>query len=185
MPEHLSAGLCEQDDGALCGRGAVGNLPIELTTFVGRHNELAETRRLLRSARLVTLTGIGGVGKTRLALRAAEKVRHAFPDGVWLVELGELSDASLLANVVAGTLGVRAPADKPLEDALVDVLADTGCLLVLDNCEQIVDAVAALSERVLRRCRRVRILCTSREELRTDGEAAPPRAAADGARRHR
>jgi len=170
VPEHLSAGLSERDDGALCCRGAEGNLPIELTPFVGRHNELAEARRLLGAARLVTLTGIGGVGKTRLALRAAGKVRHAFPDGVWLVELGELSDASLLVNVVAGTLGVRAPAGKPLEDALVDVLADTGCLLVLDNCEQVVERVAALSERVLRRCRRVHILCTSREELRSDGE---------------
>ncbi|GAA3045303.1 LuxR family transcriptional regulator [Pseudonocardia yunnanensis] len=170
MPEHLSAGLSEQHDGALCCRGAEGNLPIELTSFVGRHNELAEARRSLGSARLVTLTGIGGVGKTRLALRAAEKVRRGFPDGVWLVELGELSDASLLVDVVAATLGVRAPVGRPVEDALVDVLADTGCLLVLDNCEQIVEAVAALSERVLRRCRRVRILCTSREELRTDGE---------------
>ncbi|MCH6171791.1 LuxR C-terminal-related transcriptional regulator [Pseudonocardia alaniniphila] len=153
------------------GRSAtVDNLPIELTTFVGRHNELAETRRLLRTARLVTLTGIGGVGKTRLALRAAEKVRGSFPGGVWLVELGELSDASLLVNVVAGTLGVLAPADKPLEDALVDKLADADCLLVLDNCEQIVDAVAALCDRVLRRCRRVHILCTSREALRAAGE---------------
>ncbi|MFD1523990.1 LuxR C-terminal-related transcriptional regulator [Pseudonocardia yunnanensis] len=155
---------------ALGRSGAVDNLPIELTTFVGRHNELAETRRLLRTARLVTLTGIGGVGKTRLALRAAEKVRGGFPDGVWLVELGELSDASLLVNVVAGTLGVLAPADKPLEDALVDRLADADCLLVLDNCEQVVDAVAAFCDRVLRRCRRVHILCTSREALRAAGE---------------
>jgi non-specific serine/threonine protein kinase len=151
--------------------GTRGNLPAELTTFVGRHNELAETRRLIRSARLVTLTGIGGVGKTRLALRAADKSRASFPDGVWLAELGELSDPSLLATVVAGTFGARAPAGQPPEDALVDLLADTDCLLVLDNCEQVVEAVAALCDRLLRRCRLVHILCTSREALRAGGEA--------------
>ncbi|MFB7288902.1 ATP-binding protein [Actinacidiphila glaucinigra] len=147
-----------------------GSLPAELTTFVGRHKELAETRRLLRAHRLLTLTGIGGVGKTRLALRAAEKFRQSFPDGVWLVELAELSDASLLADVVAGALGVRASAGKSPEDTLVDTLTESDCLLVLDNCEQIVGAVAALCERLLRQCRLVHIMCTSREELRIGGE---------------
>ncbi|MFJ4985325.1 ATP-binding protein [Streptomyces sp. NPDC088732] len=150
--------------------GAEGNLPTEVTSFVGRRNELTETVRALRGARLVTLTGPGGVGKTRLALRAAERSRRSFPGGVWLVDLGELSDAALLADVVAGTLGVRAPAGRSTEDALVDFLADGCRLLVLDNCEQIVEGVAALCGRLLRSCPPVHLVCTSREELRIGGE---------------
>jgi hypothetical protein len=89
------------------GRRVVGNLPAELTSFVGRRDELAEVRRLLAGSRLVTLTGLGGVGKTRLALRAAAELRRAFRDGVWLVQLDQLRDEALVAQVVAGALGLQ------------------------------------------------------------------------------
>ncbi|AWK72950.1 LuxR family transcriptional regulator [Rhodococcus oxybenzonivorans] len=163
-------------------RGPVGNLPHELTSFVGRRHELAESKRLLSASRLVTLTGIGGVGKTRLALRLAQTVHRQFPDGVWLVELGELRDTSLLADVVAAALGVRDRSARPVREVLVDFLDLRRLLLVIDNCEQVIDAVAALAKTLLRACPELKILTTSREPLGIGGEAAlrvPPLAAPD------
>ncbi|WP_016881765.1 MULTISPECIES: protein kinase domain-containing protein [unclassified Rhodococcus (in: high G+C Gram-positive bacteria)] len=148
-----------------------GGLPLELTSFVDRRTELAEAKNLLSASRLVTLTGIGGVGKTRLALRVATKAQHDFPDGVWLVELGDLRDESLLGGVVAGVLGLRYRATSPVQEVLVEFLAPRELLLVLDNCEQVVDAVAKLAENVLHGCPDVRILATSREPLGIGGEA--------------
>ncbi|MFE5703396.1 protein kinase [Rhodococcus koreensis] len=153
-------------------RGIVGNLPLELTSFIGRRRELNEAKRLLSVSRLVTLTGIGGVGKTRLALQVATGAGPTFDDGAWLVELGELRDASLLAEVVAGSLGVRDQSAQPGQEALVEYLASRRLLLVLDNCEQLVDAVAQFAQTVLRTCPELRILATSREPLRIGGEAA-------------
>lgn len=153
-------------------RGPVGNLPHELTSFVGRRHELAESKRLLSASRLVTLTGIGGVGKTRLALRLAQTVHRQFPDGVWLVELGELRDTSLLADVVAAALGVRDRSARPVREVLVDFLDLRRLLLVIDNCEQVIDAVAALAKTLLRACPELKILTTSREPLGIGGEAA-------------
>ncbi|MCZ4589073.1 protein kinase domain-containing protein [Rhodococcus opacus] len=150
-------------------RGA-GNLPVELTSFVGRRSEITETREMLSRSPLVTLTGIGGVGKTRLALRVAATVQRDFVDGVWLVELGELTDASLLANVVAGALGLRNYSARPLREALVEFVAERSLLVVLDNCEQVVDAVADLADTLLRACPGLRILATSRELLGIGGE---------------
>ncbi|MFC7448078.1 protein kinase domain-containing protein [Rhodococcus daqingensis] len=150
--------------------GGKGNLPVELSTFVGRRTELTEARRLLASSRLVTLTGIGGVGKTRLALRVATKAQRDFGDGVWLVELGELRDGALLADVTAAVLGLRPQSTRPTQEVLVDFLAPRELLLVLDNCEQVVDAAAQLSETLLRACPKLRILTTSREALATGGE---------------
>ncbi len=152
-------------------RNAKGNLPLELTSFVGRRSELAEAKRLLSESRLVTLTGIGGVGKTRLALRVAGDVRRAFPQGVWLVEFGEVHDQSMLADVVASALGVRDQSARPVQDALVEFLVSRRLLLVLDNCEQVVDKVAALSETLLHTCPELRILATSREPIGIGGEA--------------
>ncbi len=148
-----------------------GSLPLELTSFVGRQTELDTVRQMLTSSRLVTLTGPGGVGKTRLALRAAAEVRGIFVDGVRLVELGALRDGSLVADVVAGVLGVRDDGGRPLLDVLVEAFYTRELLLVLDNCEQVVDESAKLVESLLRGCPGLHILATSREGLGIGGEA--------------
>ena len=147
-----------------------GNLPLELTSFVGRRHELTEAKNLLTASRLVTLTGIGGVGKTRLALRVAAAVQRDYADGVRLVELGELRDESL-ADAVAAAVGVRDQSATSVRDVLVECLASRELLLVLDNCEHMVDAVAELTETLLRVCPGLRILATSREPLGIGGEA--------------
>jgi predicted ATPase len=152
----------------------LGNIPLELTSFVGRHRELAEVQNALSSSRLVTLTGIGGVGKTRLALRIASEVRTDFPDGVWLVELGELRDESMLVDVVTAILGVRDQSTRPPDEVLIEFLCTRQLLLILDNCEQVVDAAAKLAETLLRACPQMRILATSREALGIAGEAVEP-----------
>ena len=149
----------------------IGNLPVALTSFVGRRTELSEVRNMLAASRMVTLAGIGGVGKTRLALRAASDARPDFRDGVWLVELGELHDGSLLLDTVAAALGVRDESARPLRDVLVEFLAPRRLLLVLDNCEQVVESAAELAEALLRACPEVRVLATSREALGIGGEA--------------
>ncbi|WP_329410380.1 protein kinase domain-containing protein [Nocardia vinacea] len=151
-------------------RGA-GSLPLELTSFVGRRIEVAEVKNLLSSTRLVTLTGIGGVGKTRLALRAAATARQEFADGVWLVELADVSDPSLLVEVVAATVGLRDDPTRPLQDVVVDYLSGRESLLMLDNCEQLAATAATLVETWLRACPNLRILITSREPLDIAGEA--------------
>ncbi|MDI9937616.1 protein kinase [Rhodococcus sp. IEGM 1351] len=163
-------------------RGATGNLPVELTSFVGRRGELTDTKAMLSASHLVTLTGIGGVGKTRLAVRTADSVQRAFGDGVWLVELGELSDGSLLTDVVAAALGLRDRSATPSDEVLLQFLASRELLLVLDNCEQVVDAAAELAETLLQACPGLRILTTSREPLGIGGEAVlrvPPLTAPD------
>jgi serine/threonine-protein kinase PknK len=149
----------------------LSNLPVELTSFVGRRAELAELKTLLTTSPLVTVAGIGGVGKTRLALRAAADAVGDFHDGVRLVELGELGDASLLVDVVAAGLGLRDQSARPLHEVLVEYLSPRKLLLVLDNCEQVVDAAAELAETLLRACPDLRILATSREALGVDGES--------------
>jgi predicted ATPase len=181
------AGRAEARVVAPGARRLIGNLPLELTSFVGRRTELSEVKSLLSASRLVTLTGIGGVGKTRLALRAATEARRDFPDGVWLVELGDLRDGSVLVDVVAAGLGMRDgsvlvdvvaaglgmrdESARPLHEVLVEFLSSRKLLLVLDNCEQVVDAAAKLAETLLRACPELRILATSREALGIGGEA--------------
>ncbi len=151
--------------------GRTGGLPLELTSFVDRRTELAEAKNLLSSSRLVTLTGIGGVGKTRLAMRIATKTQRSYSDGVWLVELGELHDATLVAGVVAGALGIRDQSARPVHEVLAEFLAPRELLLVFDNCEQVVDPMAKLAEILLRACPNLRILATSREPIGIGGEA--------------
>ncbi|GAA4562272.1 ATP-binding protein [Planotetraspora kaengkrachanensis] len=164
----------------------VGNLPADMTSFVGRRHELAEIRRLLSVSRLVTLTGVGGVGKTRLALRAAFEQHRAF-DEVWLADLGALDDPALVGETVATTVGLRdQTAGHPVR-ALSEFLASRRTLLVLDNCEHLLDAVAALADTLLRGIPELRILATSRQSLGIMGErvmrVAPlPVPEGDGAR---
>jgi predicted ATPase/DNA-binding CsgD family transcriptional regulator len=163
-----------------------GNLPAELTSFVGRRGELAEVKRLLAGSRLVTLTGIGGVGKTRLALRAAAELRRAFRDGVWLVQLDQLRDQELVSQAVAGALGLQDRAGYASAATLADYLAGRQLLLVLDNCEHLVDATAKLADLLLRAAPGLRVLATSRESLNMTGEtvlAVPPLRAPEAGRR--
>ncbi|MFG1783430.1 ATP-binding protein [Rhodococcus oryzae] len=150
---------------------SVATLPMELTSFVGRKAELSEVRRALSASRLVTLSGIGGVGKTRLAISAAEAERRAYPDGVWLVELGELRDPTLVVELVAAGVGVQNRSARPLLEVLVEVLYPSTGLLVLDNCEQLIEAVTELAKALLTTCPKLRILVTSREPLSIGGES--------------
>jgi non-specific serine/threonine protein kinase len=140
------------------------------TSFIGRERELAEVRRLLATTRLLTLTGAGGVGKTRLALAVAAQVPTSYPDGVWLVELAPLADPMLVPQAVARVLGVRDRPDQPLTETLTAWLATRRLLLVLDNCEHLVAACATLAAAILRVCPDIRVLATSREALGIAGE---------------
>ena len=148
-------------------RTGLGN---ELTSFVGRGREVAEVRKILRRARLVTLTGVGGVGKTRLAGRIVCEVRDEFADGAWFVDLTRASEPALLANVVAETLGVSDQSARSPEAPLIDYLADRKLLLILDNCEHLLQACAALVNEVLQTAAGVVVLATSREPLGVLGE---------------
>jgi non-specific serine/threonine protein kinase len=152
-------------------RPPVGNLRTPLASFVGRHAELAELRKLLSRSRLVTLTGVGGVGKTTLSVHAATDQRQSFEDGVWLVELADLRDGSLLVEVVAAALGVRNQSGVELIDHLIELWRPREALVVLDNCEHLIDAAAELVETLLSGCPLLRILATSREVLGVGGEA--------------
>ncbi len=155
------------------GRGA---LPAELTSFVGRRRELSETRKLLAASRMLTLTGVGGVGKTRLALRMAAEVRRTFPDGVWFVELAALNDPQLLPHTVANTLELRQVSADPAGD-LAAYLEDKRLLVVLDNCEHLTDSCALLASKLLAAAPDLRILATSRHVLGVEGEqilSVPP-----------
>lgn len=154
-------------------RHATGNLPAEVTSFVGRGTEVTAARTLLSSTRLLTLTGPGGVGKTRLARRVGEAVRRAFPDGVWLVEVAPVNDQELVALSVAQALGLRDDTSAPLA-GLIDYLADKHLLLILDNCEHLIDACAELADRLIPATARVRVLATSRAALGVAGERVLP-----------
>ncbi len=148
------------------------NLPRALTSFVGRARERAEIARLLERTRLLTLTGPGGCGKTRLALEAARTAVETTPDGVWLVELAGLGEPALVPQAALTALGVPVPAQRPATEALVAHLAGRRALLVLDNCEHLIEACARLAEAVLLGAPEVRVLATSREPLRCPGEIA-------------
>ena len=149
-------------------RRGVGNLPAELTSFVGRRRELRDAKRLLAAARLLTVTGAGGVGKTRLAARVAGDMRRGFVDGVWLVELADLRDPQLLASTVAAVFDLRGSADPAA--GLAEYLEGRQLLLVLDNCEHLADECAVLVEKLLATAAGVRVLATSRHALHTEGE---------------
>ncbi len=150
------------------------NLPAPLTSFLGREQDLARLERLLGEARLATLTGTGGTGKTRLALETGARVTGRFPDGVWLAELAGIADPGLVAAQVMLALGVRQAGDVPMLEALIYRLRSAELLLILDNCEHLLDACAGLAGALLRAAPGLRVLATSREPLGIPGEAVYP-----------
>jgi predicted ATPase/DNA-binding XRE family transcriptional regulator len=164
-----------RDRRAAAGAGSVrrqrlSSLPTPLTGFVGRERELAEIGDLLGVRRLLTLVGPGGVGKSRLGLEAASVRRGRHPDGVWLVDLAPLADPALLPRTVASVLGVVEGPRRSLEEALEWLLRERDLLLILDNCEHLIDACAELVARLLRSCPHLRVIATSREPLGIGGE---------------
>ena len=150
------------------------NLAQQLTTFVGRKRELEEVRALLSNTRLLTLLGAGGIGKTRLSQQLAADVLDDFPDGVWFVELAPLSDPRLVPQSVAFVLGVKEEAGHPVVEALVKHAKDRRLLVILDNCEHLVQACAELATQLLQSGPHLKILASSRESLRVAGEATYP-----------
>lgn len=146
------------------------NLAVQLTSFVGRQSELSELRKLLGSLRLVTLTGVGGSGKTRLAVELARDVISDFPDGVWFIDLLPLSDSSLVAQRVMSAVGIREQFDRSAQETLTSFFATKRSLVILDNCEHLIDGVAASVDSMLRTTSELTILTTSREALRLGGE---------------
>jgi predicted ATPase/DNA-binding NarL/FixJ family response regulator len=149
--------------------GRTGNLPADVTSFVGRRHEVAEVKRLLAASRLVSLVGVGGVGKTRLAVRAAAELHRAF-DEIRLVELADLEQPALLSQTVAAAVGLQDKSGRWTVAALSEFLAGRRTLLVLDNCEHLVDACAVLTDALLRAVPGLRVLATSRQPLGIAGE---------------
>jgi non-specific serine/threonine protein kinase len=150
------------------------NLPEALTSFIGREREMVEIKRLLAGRRLVTIVGAGGIGKTRLALQAAAEVVDAYRDGVWLVELASIRDPSLVPTAVAKSLGVPERSGKPVGESLRAYLKSRQLLLILDNCEHLLDACASLADVLVRGHADLTMLATSREPLRVAGEQTYP-----------
>jgi predicted ATPase/class 3 adenylate cyclase len=150
------------------------NLPIQLTSFVGREKEMAEVKRLLGSTRLLTLSGMGGTGKTRLSLQVAAEVLDSFPDGVWFVEFATIDDAAVVPETVASALDLRQEAERSLTSTLTAFLRGKRLLLIFDNCEHVVTACARLAETLLRVSPNLRIMASSREPLGIAGETAWP-----------
>jgi len=148
-----------------------GNLPAQLAAFVGRERELAEVRALVQSGRLVTLTGAGGSGKTRLSLQVAAQARDGYSDGAWLVELAAVADTEAVAPAICEVLGIAVPPGRPAQEALLDALAPQDVLIVLDNCEHLIGACAKAADAIVRYCPRVHLVATSREPLGIGGEA--------------
>src|SRR5215216_2463322 len=146
------------------------NLPVQLTSFIGREQEMAETKQLISNARLLTLIGPGGTGKTRLALQIAGDLLPSFIDGVWVAELAPLADASLIPQTIAGIFGLRELPNMSLNNIVTDYLRAKELLLILDNCEHLIEACAQLSENLLRNCPQLKIIASSREALGITGE---------------
>ncbi len=150
------------------------NFPVQLTSFIGREREIADVKRLLFSSHLVTLTGAGGSGKTRLAIQIANAVSETFADGVWLVDLAPLREPALVPQLVVEVLGLRPTADQPLLETLLSFVRSKQLLLILDNCEHLREACAQLAQGLLSQAPDLRILATSREPLAIAGETIYP-----------
>ena len=153
---------------------AVTNLQFQLTSFVGREEDLAVVPQLLATSRLITLTGVGGSGKTRLAIQVANSTREIYPDGVWMVDLAPVRDPALVPQVVAQTLGLRLISNEFVPETLERFLDLKRLLLVLDNCEHLREACAQLAGELLSHAPELRILATSREVLGLAGETLYP-----------
>src|SRR5215211_7750321 len=167
VPMAPSVGLFQEEE---LGGAGKHNLPAPRTSFVGREREMVEVKRMLATTRLLTLTGAGGSGKTRLALEVARDLIGVYPDGVWLVGLARLSEGDLVPQTVAAALRVPERPGQALAGTLVEALSDKELLLVLDNCEHLVEAAAQLVDTLLDSCPHLRVLATSREPLGTPGE---------------
>jgi predicted ATPase len=182
-----AAGLRSDFPALRTADSAQGNLRRPATSFHGRVEEIVELQTALKANRLVTLTGPGGVGKTRLALEVAGRVAHEFPDGVFVVELASVTDPSAVPDAVAAVLGVTQQAGMNMADSVASALQERRRLLVFDNCEHVLDAAANMIEAILTRSQTITILATSREGLRVDEEVLWPvpsldtRAGADSA----
>jgi predicted ATPase/class 3 adenylate cyclase len=146
------------------------NLPLQVTSFIGRDEDVEEVKKLLERTRLLTLTGSGGVGKTRLALQVGAEVLDQHPDGVWLVDLAGLQDSDLVVSEVASVLGVRVGADRALADSIVYALKSKRSLIILDNCEHLITAAAHIAGAIIKGAPNVRVMTTSREGLGIAGE---------------
>ena len=150
------------------------NLPPQITSFIGRERELAEAKALLANSRLLTLLGMGGLGKTRLSLQIGADVLERYPDGVWFVDLAPIKDPALVPSATAQVLNVREEAGKPLMQTLCEHIKEHTLLFILDNCEHLVSACASLADSLLRGAPGVRVLATSREALHISGEQTYP-----------
>jgi predicted ATPase len=146
------------------------NLPLQLTDFIGRGNEITDIQGLLAGRRFITLTGVAGCGKTRLALEVGARSLDSYADGVWLVDLTPLSDGQFVPRAVGSALGVRERPHQPRSQTLVQHIRGRRLLLVLDNCEHVIDGCAQLADTLLRACPSATLLATSREPLRLGGE---------------
>ena len=186
LPEHLyqvcSPGLMEDFPALETAITRPNNLPIQMTSFIGRENEISAIKRLLADHRLVTLTGSGGTGKTRLALQVATEVVENYPNGAWLVELAPLADPKLVPKTVASALDLPESPGRLIQDTLVNYLRQKRLLLILDNCEHLLQACANLADELLHVCPGLTILASSREILGVEGETpfrVPPMALPD------
>jgi predicted ATPase/class 3 adenylate cyclase len=158
------------------------NLPTQVTSFVGREREVARVKELLATSRLLTLTGVGGSGKSRLSVQAAAELLEQYVDGVWFVELAPLAQPDLVPQILAAVLGIHAEPNQPILSTLLAALGPKKILVVLDNCEHLVDACARLADELIRGCAKISILASSREALQIAGETTlrvPPLASAD------
>ena len=150
------------------------NLPHQATSFIGRERELADVKSMLAASRLLTLVGMGGLGKTRLSLQVAAEQIHDFPDGVWFLDLAPIADPALVVSEAAQALGVREEPDRPLLQTVCAQLRNRRALLIFDNCEHVIDASAQMASAILKAAPQVRILASSREALRAPGEQCYP-----------
>ncbi|MFZ0665951.1 MAG: adenylate/guanylate cyclase domain-containing protein [Acidimicrobiales bacterium] len=150
------------------------NLPAQPSSFVGREKEVSDVSALVETSRLVTLTGAGGSGKTRLALQVAAELLDGSGEGVWFVELADISDPDLVASAVSRTLGIKELPGHGIQDSLLSALADLRLLILLDNCEHVITSCAKLADAIVRRCPQVHLIATSREPLGIDGETVWP-----------
>jgi predicted ATPase/DNA-binding SARP family transcriptional activator len=174
--QELHGRMLRQDTGLVLAdeaehpSGPATNLPAQITSFVGRHRELVQVKELLAGARLVTITGVGGCGKTRLALQAGAQLLNSNPDGVWLVSLEALTDSRLVYQSVASVFGAREQPGTSLTEVVIDLSKTKRMLLILDNCEHMIEACARFADELLRSAPDLRILATSRERLGISGE---------------